>query len=121
VVKLTEYKRNAPPSKWQLLNSRIAHIKMLSVGVISTLLIILVVAIAQEIKCMKDHLFSESKNKCLPGRMFDWYMLLMLIPFSPIFLIIKIPLTFKLKKDYLLFRSKTFALKKEWANRVSIR
>jgi len=82
--------------KWQLFKVGMSRAVSSSAMVATGFWRKLVIAMSEEIRSMQHHTCSASKNKCLLGRIVGWYELAVLILFSPIFLIIKMPLKIKL-------------------------
>src|SRR5437867_68670 len=49
--------------------------------------LLLMIEVAKEIESIENHVFLNSKNECLPGRIYNWFQLVVLISFSPVFTI----------------------------------
>ena len=91
----SRYENEATPGGWQLFADKGSAVFSSTALVMLGLWNRLVSSMTEEIRSMKRHTCSASGSKCLFGRMVDGYELVVLILFSPIFLIIKIPLKFK--------------------------
>lgn len=68
---------------------RASDIVVSMIGLILLLPVILLIPFTKEIELIKYHVFSDSKKSPLINRIFNWYEFLVLIIFSPIFLLIK--------------------------------
>ena len=91
--------RKTMPGTRQFFQSHRVNALIVTVVVTITFLpVVLMMAFAREIETMKVHVFSNSRNVCLPGRIIKGFQLLVLIIFSPVFLIIKLPLKIRLKE-----------------------
>lgn len=75
----------------QFLEQRLPDILISFVALILFSPSLLIVAIVQEIESMEEHVFSDSRNKRLINRAVNWYQFTVLILFSPVFAIIKLP------------------------------
>jgi|GEM_PF-5455447 hypothetical protein len=103
--------RNAMSGARQFFQRRKANAFIVTVVVAITLLpIVLMMAFAREIETIKVHVFSGSRNACLAGRIISYFQLLVLIIYSPVFLIIKLPLKIRLRKGFEFSKAKKKAV-----------
>jgi len=97
------------PAAWQILLRRVSDIVASSAALILLSPLLLALAIAEEIESMEEHVFPNSKNKTLADQIFNWYQFIVLILFSPIFMIIKFPLKIMTRKERLYSAAKNQA------------
>ncbi len=102
-------KKDVLPVAWQILLRRVSDIVASSAALILLSPCLLVLAIAEEIESMEEHVFPNSKNKTLADQIFNWYQFIVLILFSPIFMIIKFPLKIMTRKERLYSAAKNQA------------
>src|SRR5260221_9286080 len=97
------------PAAWQILLRRVSDIVASSAALILLSPLLLALAIAEEIESMEEHVFPNSKNKTLADQIFNWNQFIVLILFSPIFMIIKFPLKIMTRTERLYSAAKNQA------------
>jgi hypothetical protein len=88
-------------ARWPFFFRRILDITVSFVALILFSPAVLIIALAREMGSMKSHSFLNFKNKCLLSQMLSLYQFMVLIAFSPIFMIIRTPLNIKPKQRHL--------------------
>lgn len=88
----SKFKGQTAVKALQFFQKRIFDILVSLLALIMFSPLLLVLSIVQEIELMEKTILSDTKDKKLAGKIFDWYQFLVLILFSPIFAVIKLPL-----------------------------
>ncbi len=92
-IQWLSYERTGQHSKNEALIiqffERVADILVSTFALLLLFPVILFIPLAKEIEFIEHHIFSNANNSTLANRIFNWYEFLVLVMFSPIFLIIK--------------------------------